>query len=314
MQVPDHVPALLVGGGAHLRPQPSGVDERVVLLAHQRRVLDVRAAPVNPVQHMMRSGPGRGFGTPREGTPAVPAQQPTTLRPSEQAHHTSLVQVLPGGAEHIGDQRRVTRDPPQHLRRQQHPGRGRRDHLPRPRHLLQVAQRDRHMQRRRRDPRPRAPWPPAIPLADRHTSANASTRRCPAGRRSRSPVSSFGTGALSGPIAASSTAACSGVTTSWYSVTSPDATHGCDNRATDANRCCRSSNSPAARTSRSSPGAACASAPPPTPCPAPATPGHRRHRLRGQPRLQPGHLTQRRQRQPRRHARVLHPRPHHPKR
>ncbi len=88
---------------------------------------------------------------------------------------------------------------------------------------------------------------PAASSADerRHTSASASTRRCPAGRRSRCPVSSFGAGADNGPIAASNTAACSAVTTSWYSVTSPDATHGCDNRATEASRSCNWSSSPA---------------------------------------------------------------------
>ena len=65
---------------------------------------------------------------------------------------------------------------------------------------------------------PSEPCPSASnPDERRHTSASASTRRCPAGRRSRSPVSSFGTGAVIGPIAASSTAACSGVITSWPS-------------------------------------------------------------------------------------------------
>ena len=91
---------------------------------------------------------------------------------------------------------------------------------------------------------PADPWPSASrPRERRHTSASASTRRCPDGRSSRSPVTSFG-GALIGPIAASSTAACSGVITSRYSVTSADSTNGCDNRATLANRACRSSNSP----------------------------------------------------------------------
>ena len=41
-----------------------------------------------------------------------------------------------------------------------------------------------------------------------HPTPSAGTRRCPAGRRSRSPVSSLGAGADNGPIAASSAAAC----------------------------------------------------------------------------------------------------------
>ncbi len=97
------------------------------------------------------------------------------------------------------------------------------------------------------------PAAPSLPLPSasnpderRQASVSASTRRCPAGRRSRCPVTSFGTGLDIGPIAASSVAACSGVITSWYSVRSPDCTHGCDNRAAGANLACRSSNSPAA--------------------------------------------------------------------
>ena len=94
-------------------------------------------------------------------------------------------------------------------------------------------------------PGPSAPaWSNAAALVRRHTSVSASTRRCPAGRRSRSPVTGFGTGVAIGPIAASSTAACCGVITSWYSVTSPECTSGCDNRATEHRRSCRSSSSP----------------------------------------------------------------------
>ena len=158
-----------------------------------------------------------------------------------------------------------------------------------------------HVQRRRRSrPRPRRPWTSASSALDlRHTSASASTRRCPAGRRSRCPVSSLGAGALNGPIAASSTAACSGVTTSWYSVTSPDSTtaataaphrHQPLLQVVEAHRAAPYFASSAGRSRRS-----CA-APHCVPSSSSAA-RHRRHRRRVELRLQPGHLTQRRQRQ-----------------
>ena len=96
----------------------------------------------------------------------------------------------------------------------------------------------------------------------------------------RAPRSlSFGAGADNGPIAASSTAACSGVITSWYSVTAPDAIHGCDNRATDRQPCLQVVELPPRRTSPASPGAAGASDPHPSAVPSSSNArGHRRHR------------------------------------
>ena len=59
---------------------------------------------------------------------------------------------------------------------------------------------------------PSEPEPEATAAAARsHTVVRASTRRCPAGRRSRWPVSRLGAGADKGPITASNTADCAGV-------------------------------------------------------------------------------------------------------
>ena len=185
---------------------------------------------------------------------------------------------------------------------------------PRPRSLLQVAQRDRHVQRR---PRPRGPIGALLVRVHRserrHTSASASTRRCPAGRRSRSPVSPFGAGADNGPIAASNTAACSGVIHNWYCVTSPDSTTAGQPRpAPTSLQVVQLARHPVLGQQRA--GATCASGPHPTAHPTPASPHHRRHRLRHQERLQPAQLPNARQRQPRRHLPGLHPRPQHPQR
>ena len=84
----------------------------------------------------------------------------------------------------------------------------------------------------------------SIVLAAWQTWVRASTRRCPAGRRSASPVSVLGAGAVRGPMAASRVAAWSGVIHSWYSVRSPDSRCGIDSRAAVVSRCCRSSRAP----------------------------------------------------------------------
>ena len=109
----------------------------------------------------MRLRPAAPAPTPGVGTAPVPPPQPATLRPSEQPHHPPQVKVLPRTTEHVRHQRRITRHPAQHLRREQHPGRGRPQHLPGPGPRLQVGQRDRHVQRRRAPGRTSAPWPSA---------------------------------------------------------------------------------------------------------------------------------------------------------
>ena len=106
-------------------------------------------AAVDPVPHVMRLGPPGRCGAAGVGAAPVAAPQPAPLGPGEQPRHPTQVQVLPRGTEHVRDQRRVARDPAQHLRRQQHPGRGRAEHLPGPGPRLQVGQRDGHVQRRR---------------------------------------------------------------------------------------------------------------------------------------------------------------------
>ena len=318
MQVPHDVPAQLVRRLAHLGPEPAVVHDGVVALAEQGGVVDVRAATIGPVPHVMRPSPARRCGAPGVGAAPVPAPQPAPLRPGEQPDHPPQVQVLPGGAEHVRHQRRVARDPAQHLRRQQHPGRGRPRAPPRPgplppgrstRCVTCSAAAD-----------PAAPSPPCSsasrPDERRHTSVNASTRRCPAGRRSRSPVSSLGAGADNGPIAASSTAACSGVITSWYSVTSAGLHQRLRQPRHRARACsCRSSSSPwhavPGQHRRAQPAHLVRT---PRRAQLQQRLRHRRHGLRVQRRPQPGHLPQRRQRQPRRHAGRLHPRPHHTQR
>ena len=123
-EVPHHVPAVLVGGGEHVRDVPALVHQRVVALAQQGSVVDVAEPTINPVHDVVRFGPRGGRGAAGVGAPPVAAQQPPPLRPGEQAHHPAEVEVFPGGAEHVGDEVSLTRQAPQHLRREHRPGRG----------------------------------------------------------------------------------------------------------------------------------------------------------------------------------------------
>ena len=159
----------------------------------------------------------------------------------------------------------------------------------------------------------------ALPVRIQSTASGGTPRPAPppaaarpgAGPAPRSPRS--GPALDIGPIAASSAAACSGVITSWYSVRSPDSTHGCDNRAAARQpglQVVELPRHPVRRHQRRAQPAHLGRTP--------ARPqvqqglGHRRHRLRDQHRLQPGHLTQRASTpDPGDTVRVPHPGPHH---
>ena len=312
MQVPDHVPAQLVRGAAHLRPQPSGVHEGVVVLAQQRRVVHIGQAPVGPVQHVVRLGPRSGSGAAGEGAAPVPPPQPPTLRPREQAHHPPQVEVLPGRAEHVRDQRRVTRHPAQHLRGEQHPGRGRPQHLTRPGHLLQVAQADRHVQHRRAASRTLATL--AVRIQPRRPAAHLGQRlHPPLTRRAQVPRPGRLVRDRLGHrpdrrlehrrlLRGHHQLVLGDVTGRHPRLRQPRHAHQPLLQVIQLPGC------PVPRDHRRAQPAQLTRTP--RRAQLQQRPRHRRHRARLQARLQPGHLTQSRQRQTRRHRPVLHPGPH----
>ncbi len=241
-QVPGDVAAVLVGGGGDVCPEASSVDGGVVALAEECGVGGVGGAVVGPVADVVGSGPRGGCGAAGPGAAAVAEPEVAALGAGEEAGDPPEGEGFVLGAEDVGDERGVAGEAAEGVGGQEGAvGDGAED-LAGAGAGAEVGQGDGDVQGVA--PRRRCRWPASIPLAAWQTWVRASTRRCPAGRRSASPVSGLGAGAVRGPMAASRVAAWSGVIHSWYSVRSPDSRCGIDRRAAAVSRCCRSSRAP----------------------------------------------------------------------
>ncbi len=290
------------------------------------------------MQHVVRLGPRSRFGAPRERAAPVPPPQPAPLRPSEQPHHPPQVQVLPSRAEHVRDQRRITRHPAQHLRREQIPVAVDPSTSPAPVTIAPPA-----------SVTPPAPAPATVPAPVISCRSDQRDGHVQRRRRPRRPVAALtvrikGAGAaahlrqrLHPPLPCRTQVPLPGLLVRSRRTQRPD-------RRLQHRRLLRRDHQlvlrdiprrhprlrqprhrhqpllhPVQLTRHAVPGDHRRTQLPhltrtPHRPQAQQRRRHRRHRLRLQARPQPGHLTQRRQRQPRRHRRVRHPSPHQPQR
>ena len=209
--------------GARVSPV---VHDRVVPLAQQGGVRQIRRPTVCPVHEVMRVAPLPRQVAPRIAAVPVAQPQPLDLSGGEQPHLHTEVDHRTGGTEHRGDDRGVTRQPTHRLGRQQGTGLRPTHAHPAPRQpAAQGLQVDRDEQlrswRTRGAARPRSP-PPAAPTSPTpHRAAGRSS----AGRAPPRPASAPTTD----PNAASSTARPSGSRVSRYSASPSSSTRGCDN-------------------------------------------------------------------------------------